>query len=865
MRAYRWLLRLYPASFRAEYGDEMSAAFARDRRAATGTRGRVAVWAHTLGDTLSNAPGAHLDLLRQDLRDVFRTLRRAPGFAATAVLVAALGIGTATAAFSITDHVLVGPLPFPDADRLVRLWEDHSSRGYSRMELSPPNYRDWERLSTSFESMAAFSGRSVNLGGLGDPRRLEGAAVSASLFRTLGRQAALGRTFIEADGREEAPLTVVLSDALWRTAFGGDPDVLGRVVQLNEVAHVVIGVMPRDFLFPTRDVEFWTPLRFSGPSDEDRTNNYLRAVARLAPDVTMTQARAELQRVAEDLARQYPGENAGVRATVVTLRDEVARQPRLLLGALVGAALCVLLIACTNLASLLLSRALAREHEMVVRAAVGARLDRLVRQMLTESLVLAAGGGALGVGLAVVSAPLVSRLVPNVLPIGATPGVDLRMLAFAALTTLLTGVVFGLVPALSVCRGEGAALLREGTRTAGSRRAARWRSVLVVAEIAASVVLLVSAGLLLQALWKVQQTDPGFTPDGVLTLRTTLPLPKYEETARRDAFYRQVVEEVAALPGVSRAAYISFLPMTMRGGIWTVEVEGAAADLPTDRRSASLRFVTPGFFDAVRTPIVRGRDVSFGDTADAPFVAVVSESFARDHWPGQDPLGRRFHMAFQDRIVIGVAGDIKVRGLERESEPQVYVPSAQVPDGGLIFYAPQDLVIRASVPLETLVPSVRAIVAGADPEQPVANVRSLQDVVEAETAPRLAQLRVLGGLTAMAFVLAGVGIYGLLAFSVAARTREIGIRMALGASKGRVLTMVFGGGVRLAMLGIAVGGMLAVAAGRTMQSLLAGVSPSDTRTLVAAALLALVVTLAGSLLPALRAARVDPLVSVRFE
>ncbi|MGH6960554.1 MAG: ABC transporter permease, partial [Dongiaceae bacterium] len=426
----------------------------------------------------------------------------------------------------------------------------------------------------------------------------------------------------------------------------------------------------------------------------------------------------------------------------------------------------MLLIACTNLANLLLARGVLRQKELAVRAAIGAGAERLIRQTLTESLVLAALGGGLGVLLAIAATPLVSRLVPTTLPIADTPGVDLRMLAVAAAVTLATGIAFGVLPALRITRSADATALREGGRTGASRGAERVRSVLVIAAVTASVVLLVSSGLLIRALWQVQQIDPGFRADNVLTMRTALPPTKYNSTERRQQFYDQILTETRALPGVSSAAYVSFLPMSFRGGIWPVildfarltpEARESWAPDPNEKRMASLRFVTPRFFAALGIPIIRGRDVSPADTVDAPWVAVVSESFVEQTWPGQDPLGRQFFMAFRERTVIGVVGNIRLRGLERESEPQVYIPSRQVADGGLIFYAPKDLVVSASVPAATLVPAIRQIVLRADPQQPISDVRMLADVVEAETSARRVQVRVLAGFAAIAFLLAGVG------------------------------------------------------------------------------------------------------------
>jgi putative ABC transport system permease protein len=860
---YGALLRLLPASFRNEYGSEMRAVHARRRREAAGPLGLGLLWLETLWDLIATAASVHAGLFAQDARYAFRSFRNAPGFTLTAALVAALGVGATTAVFSVTDHVLVRPLPFREPQRLVKLWQDQTARGYSRMELSPANYRDWKRAATSFESMAVWSNVSANLSGDGEPERLEGTAVSSELLPLLGVRPLIGRAFAEADDSPRAPATVILSHGLWLARFGGDPGVLGRRLILNDEPHEVIGVMPADFRFPRRDTRIWTATRFPEEAYADRTNTCVYGIGRLRPGVSLEQARAEMSLIAARLERAYP-ENAKTGASLVRLRDEVAPQARLLLKALFGAALCVLLIACANLASLLLARALVRRHELAVRTALGAGRERLLRQLLTESLLLATLGGTLGVLLAFTATPLVARLVPTSLPIAEAPSVDLRVLAFAAAMTVAIAVAFGVAPAWRALRDVDAASLHEGSRGGVGGRRERLRGALVMAEVTLSVVLLVSAGLLIRALWRVQSVDPGFRADGVLTLRTTLPLPKYNPTLSRHRFYATVLDGVRGLPGVESAAYTSFLPMVMRGGIWKVEIPGRV-DAPGEGASVSMRFVTPGYFETMGVPLRAGRDVSDSDTRESPFVAIVSESFARSVWPGQDALGRRFKLAFFDRTVVGVAGDVRVRGIERDSEPQVYLPDQQVPDGGVIWYAPKDLAIRATVDPATLLPQVRRIVAQADPRQPISDVRTLDDVVRSETGARTAQVRVLIAFAGAALLLAGVGIHGLLAFVVRSRSQEIGVRVALGAGPRDVLALVLRQAARLAGAGLAAGLVLSYAAGRTMQALLFGVSPHDGVTFAAAISVSALMAGAGSVLPALRALRVDPLTVMRAE
>jgi predicted permease len=867
LRGFDLLLRLYPASFRNEYGPELRAVFA-SRRGAAGGPEAAGVWLEAVADVFATAAATHADILRQDLSHTGRMLRRSPGFAITAVLLVALGIGATTAAFSVTDFVLLRPLPFPDPDRLVKIWE--TTPGYSQMELSAPNYRDWTAAATSYVSTGVYYPAEVTMRGAGEPRRYQGASVSAGVFPTLGVAPLLGRTFRAEDDRPGAAATVILAYRLWQSDFGGDPDVIGRSVVFDGTPHTVLGVMPREFHFPSSDVLLWIANRFDERQylDTQRANNWLDAVGRLRPGVTVEGAHAEMEAIAARSRQQFPRENKDTGAAVVRLGDDVSERSRLLLVALLGAATCVLLIACANLANLLLARALARRRELAVRRAMGAGPERLVRQLLTESLLLACTGGALGIGVAVLGVPLLAQLVPATLPIAASPSVDVRVLLFAAGLTAVTGLLFGLAPVLRARGADAFEGLRESPRSIGGRKE-RLRSALVVAEIVASVVLLVCAGLLIRALATVQGIDPGFDPAGVLTLRAELPMPEYGRVAAREAFYARVLQQVKPLPGVVSAGFVSFLPMSsFRGGIWPVSVKGdaeAAADVRSANNVAGARYVTPGYFDAMGIPLRRGRDIAASDTRERQFVAVVSDSFVRRYWPGQDPIGRRFTFGFAEREVVGVVGDVRFRGLERVSEPQVYLSSQQVADEAWTFYAPMALAVRTSGEPAALAPAVRGIVRAADPNLPITELQTLAELVDRETVSRAVQVRVLAAFAAMAFVMAAVGLHGVLSFAVSQRTQEIGVRVALGARSADIVSMVGRRGLVLAAVGVVPGVALAYAAGRSMEALLAGVRPADLPTLATAVALCFVMALLGSLAPTWRALRVDPIVALRSE
>jgi putative ABC transport system permease protein len=853
-RIYRILLRLYPASFRGEYDRELAAAF-EDR---TAGRHPFAALADAIADVVPNAIAAHVDILRADLRHARRTLARSPGYAITALAVVALGVGANTAAFSVADFVLVRPLPFPHPEQLVRLYE--RTPGYQN-QLSPGNYKDWKDGTPSFSGMSAFIPTAVNLTGAGEPQRIGAAAVSSDFFSTIGVPALAGRAFVAADTVTAA--SVVISYELWQTQFGADAGVIGRRVELDGRPFTIIGIMPASFHFPSRDVQLWKTLQFTADELMPRDNTYIDVVARLAPNATVDGARRDLALTTARLERQFPRDNEKTGAAVIRLSDQLSSRNRLLLLALCGASLCILLLACANLANLLLARAASRERELAVRAALGAGRERIVRQILTESAVLTIGGGLAGVVLAVFAVPALAQLVPSSLPVGTQPTVDWRILIAALAAVVVVGIAFTLAPAARAASTRAFAALRQDRRGGGQARQ-RVRATLVVLEVTASVVLLITSGLLVRAVWKLDQIDPGFDAEHVATLRTALPLPRYDDPHLRASFFDAVLTRVRTLPGVESAAYISWLPFEMGGGIWPVVVNGSES-IALSSNAASLRFATPQFFAALDIPIVQGRDVSASDTPGGPFAAVVSESFVRKYWPGEPPLGKHFKFANHDRTIVGVVGDIRVRGLEQTSEPQVYLPYGQQDTTIGSGYTPKELVVRTTLPLATLMPAVRRIVHDIDPLQPISDVRMMSDIVAGETASRVAQLRVLVALTLVALILSAVGIHGLLSFTVSLRAHEIGVRMALGAEASRVGRMVIREGAVLVLIALVPGIALAYAAARGMQALLAGIAPTDPVTFSVAAIVCIVTTLLGSLRPALRATRVDPMTAIRAD
>jgi len=857
MRFYRALLVLYPVSFRREYGRELCAAFEREHNGA-GVFGALAMIIAALADVVPNAIAVHADILRQDLRYMLRAIRQSPGFAITAVLVVALGVGANTAAFSVADFVLIRPLPFPRPDRLIKLWE--TTPGYGQMELSPGNYRDWKRAK-SFTGMGAYTDLEVNLTGAGEPERLHRALVTSDLLGVLGVRPFIGRTFNATD--TIANQSVILSYELWQSQFGGDTRILGTHVSLDGTPYSVIGVMRPDFHFPTRDIDLWTPLALSAEAFADRTDNLLEVVGRLHNDATLESARAEMNVIAARLRHDFPKENEGTGAFIYPMSKDLSPRSRLLLLALCGAALCILLLACANLANLLLARAVSREREIAVRAALGAGRERLVRQLVTESLVLAAMGGVVGLLVAVAAVPALTRLVPDSLPIGQAPALNVRVLLFAAATIALTGLGFGIVPALRAGGARGLAGLRDGARAGGGRRQ-HLRAALVATEVMASVVLLVSSGLLVRAMWRLQSVQTGFTADGVLTMRTALPMARYQTVRDRDPFFSRVLPGIRSLPGVTSAAYVSGLPMVMKGGIWAVGLKGREV-IRDKSNSAGLRFVTPQYFATLRIPLLEGRDVAETDKLGRPYVAVVSQSFAKRFWPNEDPIGKHFDAAMEEREVVGVVGDIRVRGLEQQSEPQLYLPYQQADSGSLGGYIPKDLVVRSSSPTATLLPQIRRIVQAADPSQPISNVRTMNEVVANETASRVGQLRVLAMLAAIALLLAAVGIHGLLSFTVSRRTQEIGVRVALGAQSRQIMNMVIREGLLLSLAGVIPGLAIAYAAGRGMEALLVGIRPDDPIALTVAIVATCLTALLGCARPALRASRVDPSEALRAE
>ena len=811
--------------------------------------------------------GDLMDAFVLDLRQALRSLAGRPGFSAVAVLTVALGVGANAAIFTLVNAALLRSLPFPDADRLAVVWAQKTEGGI--LTVSWPEYEDWRAQSRSFEALGAWRGQSVNLTGTGEPDRLVGSFVSGSFFEVLRARPQLGRFFRadESDPGKAAPVAV-LSHLTWERRFGRDPAILGRVLVLNGQPHTVIGVAAPE-LGPGRAVldayflatEVWLPAAyFPNKGGFERGQDEFIVVGRLAPSVSREAAQADLGAVARRLEETYPDTQRGRGVRLVSLQDQVVGDLRPPLLALMGAVALVLLIACANVANLLLARAVQRQREMAVRAALGAGRWRLVRQLLTESLVIAGIGGVVGAVVASAAVPGLLALIPDgVLP--ADIGVDGRVLAFTALVTLATALVFGVLPGLQASRPDLETVLREtGRGTAGGRARRRVRDGLVVAEVALSLVLLVGAGLLLRTVHAMGTADPGFRPERVLTAEFRLPPARYDRPERIAAFFRAALEKLQAVPGVESAALIRAVPFSQNSGGSPYLVEGR--DDPAGKEpTTQVNIASPGYFETIGIPVLAGRAFDGRDRADTPPAAVVNATFARQAWGDADPVGRRFRYKAEPRwlTVVGVVGDIRHGGFTEPATPQAYTTHEQDPK---IFAC---VVVRTAGDPLSVAGDVRKAIWAVDPDQPVWRVRSLGSLVEGARGPTRSIGILLTAFAALAVFLAAVGLYGVLSGIVAQRTREIGIRMALGAPAIRVIGLVVGRGMALTGVAIVAGLAGAAALSRVLGTLLFGVRPLDPVTFGGAAAVLAAVALGACCLPAWRAARLDPVTALAEE
>jgi putative ABC transport system permease protein len=810
--------------------------------------------------------------LIQDLRYGLRLLARSPGFTAIALLTLTLGIGATAAIFSVVDAVLLRSLPYREPQRLVSLFEDNSGAGFPRNTPAPGNYADCKAQTQIFEDAAAITERVYNLTGgpggrSGDPEELQGAAVTENLFSMLGVKPVVGRVFLPEEDRPGAGRVALISHGLWKRRFGGDLSLVGRDVLLNGEKYTVVGVMPSGFSYPFKDTEIWSPRAFTPEQLTNRGMHYLQVVARLRTGVTLAKANAELEVLSKRLARAYPETNREIRRFFAEpLHETYTRDARSGLIVLMAAVAFILLIACANIANLLLSRATRRQREIAVRTALGAGRARIVRQMLTESALLAVGGGLLGILLADWCFNFLKNLIPVDLSRAVSLTLDLRVLGFAVLISLVSSFLFGMAPALQVSKLDLNDVLKEGGRGSAGPRRRIFRNLLVVGEVALSLMLLVGSGLLLESFSRLRGLDPGFRSDHVLTVRLEVPGTRYGEFAKRSEFFERVLERVRALPGVKVAGFTSALPLTWDGGTSGFTPEGMALD-PNISYDANNRVVTPGYFEAMRIPLRRGRLFDKSDGQDASPVAIINETMARKFWPNQDAVGKRFKFGSpQDKTswsrIAGVVGDVRQMRLNEAPRQEMYFPYWQAKDNWMV---PRDLSIRTSRDPLSLAGAVRQAVWSVDRDQPVSNVMTLDDLLDQEVAQRRVQAALLGSLAALALILACVGIYGVLSYLVTQRTQEIGIRVALGANATAVFRTVAGQGMALAAIGIGAGTAAALALSRLLASLLFGVEATDPITYAGAVIVFTAVALLACYFPARRAARVDPMVALRYE
>lgn len=799
-----------------------------------------------------------METLWHDLRYGIRMLLKCPGFTAVAVITLALGIGANTAIFSVVNAVVLRPLPYPEPNQIVRLWEYFGQDATRRTHISAGEFVDYRERNRSFQGVAAFILASASLTGVGDPERLSAAVTSVSFFPILGVQPILGRTFLPEEEQLGRNNAVVLSFGLWQRRFGADAKIIGQTLTLNGRPRTVVGVMPPSFRYP-EGADLWLPLVLTPEMlrPERRHSRSLEVIARVKPGVTIQQADAEMKSIVKDFPAQ-PG------VTLIPLHQQVVGDVQLALVVILGAVTFLLLIACANVADLLLARATAREREIAIRAALGASRFRLVRQLLTESALLAIIGGAAGLMLAAWGIDVLRWLSPQNLPRLDEVAVDGPVLGFTVLVAILTGAIFGLAPSLSVARTDLQLTLKEGSRTSIGSPRQRLRGLLVVSEVALSLVLLIGAGLMIQSFIRLMRVNPGFHSENVLTMQLTLPGARYQTPAQRVGFYGQLLERVRGLPGVQAAGAVSDLPLS------GVNVDRSF--LPADKfeeylrrtPSADFRHATADYFRAMSIPLLAGRSFTEQDGPEALRVGIVNETLAHNIWPGENAVGKqiRFHTGrdwTEELTVVGVIGDIKHHGLDTVTRNEIYVPFEQVPISEMF------VAVRTSADPMQQVGAVRAAVQGLDKDLPLFNVRSMEELFGRSVAERRFQMLLHGVFSLLALVLASVGIYGVMSYSVAERTHEFGIRLALGAGQRDVLKLVIGQGMILVLMGVSVGLGAALALTRLIATMLYSVSATDPMTFAIVSLLLATVALVACYVPARRATKVDPLVALRYE